>query len=226
MAVAYVAGPEANTTLNSGVNSQTWSYNSGSGGANQVLFIMLSFSPTGIVSGVTYNGVAAVHGNNAPLSSVSSQVDFWYVVNPAIGANNLVVSWSTQTNQTGVLGAVVFSGADQTTPLGTAVGTGNPSIPSISIIIPTDGGGIDVGSSSGYLTTGNQTLLYANNTPYIGGLSQYSLSSGTQTFTIGPSPQGHIGYPINPAGGGGGFTPKSRRSNGPKIGSRQLIGVW
>ena len=75
-------------------------------------------SPTTTVTGVTYNGVAltqAVAHNDA---GPTRRAEMWYLVAPPVGAFNVVVTVSAQAgaNQAGVVaGAIVFTGADQTT---------------------------------------------------------------------------------------------------------------
>jgi hypothetical protein len=105
------------------------------------LFVAISYYCTTAqpISGITYAGVPLVHVTGAPYNNSSYFADLWYLANPATGANNLVVSFSTQLSFTGMLGAAVFSGVNQASPVGPAV----IAVGAINIPIPVNGGGID-----------------------------------------------------------------------------------
>ena len=80
----------------SGRTSHTFSYTVGSG-SNRVLFVGVgSYNATGgnKVSGVTYNGVAMTLVDTAEAQS-NTFISLWRLDNPASGANNVVVTFST-----------------------------------------------------------------------------------------------------------------------------------
>ena len=206
MAVALVAGTPSSTTLNTGVGSQTWSYNAGASTSYTCLIVTIS-TLGGIVSGITYNSVAFTHASGSPYTNANNTADVWYLPSPATGANNLIVSWSSQPTDPSIVGAVVFYGVNQTTPLGTSNHWTGSGAKSASITIPANGGGIDccVGQFNSAPTSPSQTQLYA--TAPSGGAgagSQYSLTAGSQSFgwTTGSSSAGDIMYPINPVAAG------------------------
>lgn len=77
------------------------------------------------ITGVTYNGVAltkAVDFDNSVGGSDRINVEIWYLVNPASGSNNVVVS-TYGAVQSLVYGAIVLSGVSTASPID-AVGTG------------------------------------------------------------------------------------------------------
>ena len=92
-------------------------------GTNLVLVVGVSINlnsgPGVTVTGVTYNGVALTRAGFHNDSINVRRVEMWYLVNPATGNNNVVVTeniagpgvWGT------VVGATTFTGADQTTPI-------------------------------------------------------------------------------------------------------------
>ena len=196
--VAYLASTGTSFTLTAGVTTQTIAYNSGSTGSNRVLMIPIALFGTNApsISGIKYNGVAAVHATGAPHNNGGTEIsDLWYVVAPATGSNNYVVTWGTSltTGKTGTLGSAVFTGVNQTTPLGTAV-TGTTT--GVSVTIPSGGGAIDIVGSGVAISAPSQTQLFIDNTPYEAGASQYSITPGTTTFSW-TNMQVELAYPIN-----------------------------
>src|SRR5450432_294052 len=72
------------------------------------------------VSGVTYNGVALTRVVAHNDSTNVRRVEMWYLVNPALGNNSVVVTEniiSAAATVGTVVGATTFTGADQTTPI-------------------------------------------------------------------------------------------------------------
>jgi hypothetical protein len=195
--VGYLALTGTTTfTIATGTTTQTFSAPSGALGSNRCLFITASyFSTNGTsITGMTYAGVAAVHAPSAPLTgSVGvSKDDFWYVIAPATGSNNLVVTWNAAPSATGALGVSVFTGVNQTTPLSGYVGATGTSV---SLTIPTGGAAIDSAYGTA-MSNPSQTKIYADNTPAVANSSQYCTTVGTTTFSW-TGPQIEIGYSIN-----------------------------
>lgn len=87
-------------------------------GDDRILFVTHANDDPDVSGGfsVTYNGVALTKlaGNGANTNGMA----VYYLVNPAVGAHDLV--WTNiSTYTSGLFGEYVFTGVDQTTPLGT-----------------------------------------------------------------------------------------------------------
>lgn len=103
-------------------------------GSNRLLFVVVGYGDTPAnayeVTGITYNAVAMTrswvkHG------TAWVHNEGWYLINPATGANNVIVTFTNSVFQC-ASGGVSFNGVNQTTPTGTAVtdskSTGNPTV--------------------------------------------------------------------------------------------------
>lgn len=84
---------------------------------------------------VTYNGVSMTKAVES-IESSANRCELWYLANPATGANNIVVTFSTTTDDGLVIGSISFTGVDNASPIGTTAnqvaGTTSNS-PSIAI---------------------------------------------------------------------------------------------
>ena len=81
-------------------------------GSNLILIVGLTEEGTYSVTGITYNGVAMTLGKGGTGGAGYGRPDLWYLINPATGANNVVITHSTTTNRlTGV--SVSYTGAKQ-----------------------------------------------------------------------------------------------------------------
>jgi putative pyrroloquinoline-quinone-binding quinoprotein len=162
--VEVSATPTAGVTLgqvsnngNTGQSSLSWSHTTS--GTNRVLLVGVSWVGSQTVSSVTYAGTAmtsigsVINGSNA-------RAQLFYLVAPATGANTVQVTMSAAATEI-VGGAVTFTGANQTTPVGTfASATGNSSAPSVTVtsnagetVIDT----VEVNSSTAMTAGGAQT---------------------------------------------------------------------
>src|SRR5579863_9307817 len=93
---------------------------------NRLLIVGVSINITnnsaGTVTAVTWGGTALTRIGAHNDSSNTRRVEMWYLLAPAVGFNNVVVSVSTGGGQEGVVaGATTFTGVDQNIPLGTFV---------------------------------------------------------------------------------------------------------
>lgn len=128
------ASSSGNTTGTTG----TLAHTIGSG-SNRILLVgVLSFQNGTSASGVTYNGTpltqAALYN---PGGGTGVTLELWYLLNPAVGTHNIVVTFPT--SQTMEIGGASFFGAAQTAPTdGTHNATGNGSSISNSISTTTD----------------------------------------------------------------------------------------
>src|SRR5450759_4874472 len=168
MAVAYDAvGPSGGGgTYQTGATSITWSHTCS--GSNRLLVVGLTvvLASTTNTMTVTYAGTAmTLLTQIAPLADGITYDRIYYLVAPAIGANNVVVTTSAA-YQAITAGSVSFTGA-ATAPFGTP-GTyfANGFTTSTVTLTGTQAGSIciDLWGYGGLGTpTGNQTLRWANN---------------------------------------------------------------
>ncbi len=92
-------------------------------GSNLVLVVGVSMNisarNTSTVSGITYNGVALTLAGVHHDSTNVRRVEMWYLIGPATGNHNVVVTENVPGAGTigTVVGATTFTGADQTTPI-------------------------------------------------------------------------------------------------------------
>jgi len=85
----------------------------------QVLLTSTGGVQLGFVTGVTYNSVPLVRANSLyDVNNNRCGAEVWYLVNPLIGAHNVVVNYSTPnaSNRT-VVNSSSYNGVDQITPL-------------------------------------------------------------------------------------------------------------
>lgn len=124
-AVTYDTVSSASTST-SGASSLTWSHTVTSAGSNRLLVVGVASDDNTprTVSSVTYNGVNLTQVPGGTADNLA-RVDMWYLVNPATGANDVVVTLSGSTEFSA--GATSWTGVDQTTPLGTASATAGHS---------------------------------------------------------------------------------------------------
>lgn len=129
MAIAFDAASTANTGITPKA-TLTWSHTCS--GTNRLLIVSVSIGGTQTVSGITYSGVALTLVSGGTATNGSSHVEKWYLIGPATGANDVVVTFSTSANA--VSGAISYSGASQTTPLGTAASaTGGTTVATVDV---------------------------------------------------------------------------------------------
>jgi uncharacterized repeat protein (TIGR01451 family) len=128
---AVAVDATSSTSKTSSTGSVTLSHTTGTG-SNRLLLVGVSFQKNGVtdrqVSTVTYSGQSltrAGFGQNA--ADAEDRAEIWYLMNPPSGTANVVVTMTGASNpESIVVGATTFTGVHQTTPLGTAVGTGVP----------------------------------------------------------------------------------------------------
>jgi len=113
MAIAYQS-PVTNQGFASNANSRTVSVTVNSG-SNQILVACIAIeTKTRTVSSATYGGVSLTKLDSQAAASFGNQ-EVWYLKAPTAGTANLVVNFSSSDFHD-VIGALVASGVDQTTP--------------------------------------------------------------------------------------------------------------
>lgn len=119
MAVAFNAQSGGNFGFGAGVFA-TFSHNAS--GANRFVVVHIAFhggSGSPQSTGVTYGGVAMTFGSSTLTGSIRNE--YWYLIAPATGAQNVIVSYSGTPANAGAY-AISFTGVHQTTPF-TSAGT-------------------------------------------------------------------------------------------------------
>lgn len=123
----------ANASSSSGgsVSSLTFS-NTVSSGAT-LLLVGAGWQDTATfktITGVTYNGVAMTAVSGTQMNNNDQQSQMWYLVSPASGTHDVVITWSSAPT-TSVCGiAVSMSGSNTGTPFGATVTTSSDLGPS------------------------------------------------------------------------------------------------
>jgi hypothetical protein len=168
------------------------------------------------VSSITYAGQTLTKINEV-INSDDALVELWYRLAPATGTNNVVVNFSGTNDEGAVIGAITFTGVNQSTPLGTfASNIGTSTSASVNVSSATGELVLGVVSTededADTLTVGaGQTEHWNVKIPDDSGgvIAAGSAEPGASTVTIswGVSPSDHwaiAAVPIKPSGGGGG----------------------
>jgi hypothetical protein len=203
----------------SGSTSLTWSHTVTSAGSDRILIVGVGVdqnqSCCRTVTGVTYGGVSmAVVPSGISTNANRTRSELWYLVNPPTGTNNVVVTLSGSADVRA--GATSYTGVNQATPLGTAIGaTGSSSTASVSGVssaageLVVDAAALE--STSSYFTApgAGQTSRYtshgtdgggSNNNVPIAGSSEPGAASVTMSWSMEASKAWAIvAVPLKPA---------------------------
>lgn len=198
-------------------------------GSNRLLIVWVSyFDSADTPTGATYNGVAMTAIPSSTAANGNYKIAGFYLIAPATGTNNVVVSFSGDMSDMGA-GAVSLTDAHQTVPLGTAVtATGTNTTPSVTV--STSAGEIVVDGlvivHGGTLTVdGSQTQRW--NSIASNGFEKYAGSTETASGASTAMSWGNSSsqawaqgaVPVKPVSGGGGF------QSGWARGSNVILGV-
>jgi uncharacterized repeat protein (TIGR01451 family) len=169
-------------------------------GANRLMIVGVSINTThgaATVSGVTWNGKALAQIGAHNDAGGTRRVEQWYLLAPASGSFNVVVTLTNLPggfNEDGVgVGVVTFTGVDQTVPLGTftsadGANAGNSQLDVLSVV---NGMILDT-----LATGGNQTATVPG--PQV---SEWNINSGNNTNTdvraVGTARTGAPSVPIS-----------------------------
>lgn len=217
---------DAASSSNGTGTSLTFSHTVTAGGADRALFVgvgvMDSNDANRPVTGITYNGVAMTKVDDEDTGSgTSERAELWRLVNPATGANNVVISTTGSVSRI-MGGAASFTNVDQTTPIDAfAAANGGSSPATASVTAVTEGAAVlDVMAGEPNITapTTGQSLLVEQE-PQSFETMGMSLSESADTGTA--RTHGYtLAYgarwrqiiaairPSTPGGGGGGTTVK------------------
>lgn len=167
------------------------------------------------VTSVTYNGVAmtAIPSWNQVSGGGSCRSKGYYLIAPATGAHNVVITVSPAVNIIAA-GATSFTGADQTTPLGTAnTATADNATATVDIASATGEIVIDcVATLRSTITVGaSQTSRWEQENIFStfsgGGSTEPGATTVTMSWTLGASGDSDSwaigGVSVKPSAGGG-----------------------
>jgi len=149
---------DANASASDNTADTTFSWSHTCTGAQRVLIVTVNINGTMVVNSITYNsvGLTFVGGVNNIVRS-----EMWYLIAPDTGANTVLVTLASGASKIG--GSQSYTGASQTSPIGTFVSaTGNSTAPSVDVTTAVGEGCIDVSSSGGitYTVGAGQTQNY------------------------------------------------------------------
>ena len=122
-------------------------------------------------------------------SSASIRIEGWFKTGTFTGTTNVVVTFSAALNHSCTAGAQLFTGTNQSTPLGTAQknasSAGNSTITLTSIGAANSG--CDAAASGNSVTVPTQTTSWIDNNQSIGGGGSHAAGNASRTFqwTIG-----------------------------------------
>jgi hypothetical protein len=199
MAVAFDALGPSGTGQIAGINppgvALTWSHTCTGTNLLLVVGVNCTVNPdTGLSTTATYNAVSmtslgVVHSGG----STSGYVQFFYLINPASGANNVVVTAAGSTGGSVDYGggSISFTGVHQTTPLGSPfTNTANGTSVSVNVTGTTAGNMVvDTACAGTSMTSvgGSQTQRVHANTGSGAAANQLGMSTaaagGTVTMT-------------------------------------------
>lgn len=119
------------TMTGTGVGPFTWSHTCS--GSNRVLKVDVMYYESGdTISALTYNGVSMTVIPSSTVSNGQYTVTSYSLVAPATGSNTVSLTFTGSVFECSA-GAISWTGADQSTPLGTAVtATGSSTTPSVT----------------------------------------------------------------------------------------------
>jgi hypothetical protein len=188
----------------------TWSHTCT--GSNRILIVgAYGYMASGgliAITGVTYNGVALtkIAGINGTADALNQNTELWYLIAPATGANNIVITWASSVQFKSGSG-MSYTDVDQTSPIdssatGQSGSTGSASATSQTLTTTVVASncwltGI-VSARGGVPAAGTATTLRGTNTSSFssGGDSNTTVSTGSQslqwTSTNGAWPGGVI----------------------------------
>lgn len=212
MAIALDTSTHYQYTSYDGTTSYTYSHTCS--GTDRILWVGVTTHTTKTVNGVTYNGVSLT---KAVDKTDGAYISLWYLIAPATGANNVVISTTsglgrmnsdcasyTGASQTGQPDATNTGGPTTTGSYSQALTTVANNSWSIANIIGTSGAVMTAGANTAILfnlevTAFGNGLIHSGTNLTPAGSNPLAVTSSSQTFYSCIAS-------FSPAGGGGGTT--------------------
>lgn len=197
------------------VSSLSWSHTCTGSDLGLVVGVSIGAGTLPTISGVTYNGVSLTEVPNSPQTNGTNRCALFYLPAPASGANTVIVTLSAAASDV-TAGATSFTGAHQTTLVGTSVGnTATATSISTNVSSATDEIVIDVVAHNYY--TGGAISAGAGQTEQWSqvkstrlegaGSTKTGASTTTMSWSQDTDPDdatwAQIAVPVKPAAGGG-----------------------
>ena len=155
-------GIEFDATSNSSTTtatSLTFSHTTGTGGNTIIVVVVAWRDAARTVSSVTYNALALTALTQRD-NTVDDHVQIFYRVAPTTGANNVVVTMDSSTNDI-IAGATTFNGVNQSSPVGTETSAAANGTDATVAVTTTAGdvvvGGVATDGTGSALTPGSGT---------------------------------------------------------------------
>jgi hypothetical protein len=199
-------------------------------GSDRVLLVAVQWYSTQAVrsvSSVTYNGTAMTLVSSSQIDNGANRfLALYYLIAPSTGTNNVVITLSG-TDDLFFGGSVSFTGADQTSPLGTAV-TNSGSSTTPSVTLSSAAGEIALGacqfechSGAGAFSTGDTEAWEILDGTSNGSAGAYQNGAASVTVDWSGDDSGAqtrlwrtSGVPVKPVSGGGGGDTNARLIGG------------
>lgn len=192
-------------------------------GTDRFLYVHVTTLTTGshTINSVTYNGVAMTPlVSNVQAYSATWKCHSYYLVNPASGTNDVVVTMASSPSASQRSGAVSYTGVDQTNPILTSNSayTSSGGTCNVSLTTADDGWWLISGANpdAAFAAGVNTDTLRAS----YGGLADIADSDGDIAATTANAQMTHagsrgggvIGFALKKAGGGGGEPAAAKNS--------------
>lgn len=220
------------TTGNGNINGANLTYAHTCTGSQLVLYVFTMERNSTAISGVTYAGSSMTQIGQQAVTG-SAVCTLWRMTGPATGANNVVLASTASSVHHVVSVAFSFTGADQTTPEGTPVGsTANPGASPSDTVTSAAGEIVIDGLASAENTTATTATVGAGQTQdanltdgtvpgsstVLGAAShETGAASVVMSWTLSTSQSyAHVAVNVKPAAAGGG---------GATVPERTLIGA-
>ncbi len=192
---AAVAVDAVNSTTVANASTGTVTLTVGSG-ANRLLIVGVSDNNKRTISSVTVNTTLTMTSIGSQTDGATTKIQMFSLINPPAGLNTVQVTWSGG-GVNGVIGAISFTGVNQTTPLGTfASATGTSTAPSVNVTSAAGEIVVDtVVGAGGTLTVDPSQTQRWNLTSTVrgGGSTEAGAATVTMSWTLSASNSWSIG---------------------------------
>ncbi len=176
-------------------------------GTNTLLVVGVDMNITGntgaTVTGVTYNGVALTRAGFHNDVGLTRRVEMWYLIGPAAGAHNVIVTLSLPggTGTVGVVaGATTFTGVDQAVPVRSFLSNDGPAVACSTGVFCSQ---LDVASGLGEMVidtlaiAGNVTATVTNSQVQQWARTSAAANANPDVYGLGSTRTGAASVPIS-----------------------------
>ncbi|MDO8537004.1 MAG: hypothetical protein Q7R94_02040, partial [bacterium] len=188
-AIAFDAASSA--AASTAASSLTFPHTVASGNSRLLIVGVTIADTSNAVATVTYGGTSMISLGVASRGAGKPEVSLWYLVAPATGANNVVVTLTSGQTDRMMAGAVSFTNVHQSTPVGTFFSAASKASPATVGVTGTNLGDVvidiignmDPAAGNTLAVGANQTERWQGSTgsgsdQVLGGMSTESSSGG------------------------------------------------